>query len=210
MLNHKDIYFLGYSGHAYVAIEVAIANGLKVLGYFDKTENIKNPFNISYCGLENDANFKEKVKNYAVFPAIGSNSIRENLHKLLVEKHIAQIVLIDPSAYISNSAVIGESTLVNPNVSINSQATIGKACIINTGSIIEHECFIDDYSHIAPGVVLAGNVKIGKNCFIGANAVIKQGVTIADDVIIGAGTVVLNHINHKGTWVGNPAKQLFK
>jgi sugar O-acyltransferase (sialic acid O-acetyltransferase NeuD family) len=210
VLKGRGIYFLGYSGHGYVALEVAKANGLNVLGYFDKLENIQNPFNLLYCGLENDTEFKKKVKDAFVFPAIGANSIREKLHKLLVENNIKQIVLIDPSAYISNSAIIGESTLVNPNVSINSLSTIGKACIINTGSIVEHECYIGDYSHIAPGAVLTGNVKIGKNCFIGANAVIKQGVSIADHVTIGAGTVVLKNITQKGTWVGNPAKQLLK
>ncbi|APQ17352.1 acetyltransferase [Maribacter hydrothermalis] len=210
MSKHKNIFFLGYSGHAYVAIEVARANELNVLGYFDKLKNIQNPFNLLYCGIENDTEFKKKVKNAYVFPAIGANNIREKLHRLLIENNIEQIVLIDPSAHISNSAVIGESTLVNPNVSINSLATIGNGCIINTGSIVEHECLIDDYTHIAPGAVLAGNVKIGKNCFIGANAVIKQGIIIADNVTVGAGSVILNNITEKGIWVGNPAKQLLK
>lgn len=210
MSNIKDIYFLGYSGHAYVAIEVALVNGLNVLGYFDKMESTTNPYHIPYCGYENDNGFKTLVQDKFVFPAMGDNLIRKKLHQLLIKEKTRQITLISPSAQVSNSSVIGKSTLICPNATINCLSTIGNGCIINTGAIIEHECFVDAYTHIAPGAVLTGNVKIGKNCFIGANAVIKQGIHIADDVVIGAGTVVLKNITNKGTWVGNPAKLLSK
>ena len=210
MLNVDSIYFLGYSGHAYVAIEVAEANELNVLGYFDKTESKTNPFNINYYGYEEDAEFITIVKNSYVFPAVGSNRIRKNLYHTLLAKACKQTVLIAPSAYVSSSSIIEESTLINPNAIVNSLTRIGKCCIINSGVIIEHECSVGNFSHIAPGAVLTGNVNIGENCFIGANAIIKQGVSIADDVIIGAGTVVLNDITEKGTWVGNPAKLISK
>jgi len=207
---NKHIYFLGYSGHAYVAIDVANSNGFCVEGYFDRHENTENPYDIQYFGNEADIDLKDFVNDCYVFPAMGSNTIRKRLYTLLKQLNINQLVLAHPTAFISNTAVIGESSLINPNVSINALVRIGKACIINTGSIIEHECCIGDYSHIAPGAVLAGNVKIGENCFIGAKSVIKQGVSIADNIIIGAGSVVLKNIEEEGTWVGNPAKQLIK
>lgn len=210
MSKNKTIYFLGYSGHAYVAIELAISKGYYVKGYFDRQENSDNPYNIQYFGNEEIIDLKSFVKDGYVFPAMGSNAIRKRLYSLLKESKIKQLVLAHPTAFISDTAVIGESTLINPKVSINALASIGKACIINTGSIIEHECRVGDYSHIAPGAVLAGNVKIGENCFIGAKSVLKQGVSIADNVIIGAGSVVLKNIEEEGTWVGNPAKQLIK
>jgi sugar O-acyltransferase (sialic acid O-acetyltransferase NeuD family) len=206
----KKIYFLGYSGHAYVAMDVAKTNGFYILGYFDRQENINDPYKIQYLGNEEELDLKAIVKESYVFPAIGSNIIRKKLHSLLEHLNIKQIVLKHPTTFISESAVIGESTLINPNAVVNALARIGKACIINSGSIIEHECFVDDYSHIAPGAVLAGNVQVGKNCFVGANAVIKQGVKITDNVIIGAGSVVLKNIMKEGTWVGNPAKLLLK
>ncbi|MDF4201479.1 acetyltransferase [Maribacter sp. SA7] len=210
MSKNKHIYFLGYSGHAYVAIDVANSSGYYVKGYFDQQENKENPYDIQYFGNEANIDLKDFVNDCYVFPAMGSNTIRKRLHTLLKQLNIKQLVLAHPTAFISDTAVIGESSLINPNVSINALARIGKACIINTGSIIEHECQIGNYSHIAPGAVLAGNVKIGENCFVGARAVIKQGVSIADNVIVGAGSVVLNNIDRKGTWVGNPAKQLIK
>lgn len=209
MSNVKNIYFLGYSGHAYVAMDTALANGLDMLGYFDRHQAKQNPFNIAYCGFENDEGFEQIVKDSYVFPAVGSNEIRKKLFQKLCSDGIAQMVLSHPSATISSSASIGKSTLINPNVSINSLVQIGNCCIINTGAIVEHECRIGDFSHVAPGAVLAGNVNIGKSCFVGANAALKQGISIADDVVIGAGAVVIKDIMEKGTWVGNPAKLLF-
>ncbi|ASV30194.1 acetyltransferase [Maribacter cobaltidurans] len=210
MLNDNNIYFLGYSGHAYVAMDVAKANGFFINGYFDKNENKNDPYNIKYIGNEEELDVRSIVKDAYVFPAVGSNIIRKKLHFLIKNLNVKQLVLKHPTACISSSATIGESSLINPNAVVNSFSLIGKACIINTGSIIEHECMIDDYSHIAPGAVLAGKVVVGKNCFVGANAVIKQGVNITDEVIIGAGSVILNNITEKGTWVGNPAKLLLK
>lgn len=210
MLNGDTIFFLGYSGHAYVAVEVAKANGLNILGYFDKSERKNNPYQLDYFGFEKDRKLKDIVKDALVFPAIGSNVIRKESHRILISQDVRQTVLIDPTSSVSNSSNIGKSTLINPKAIINSLVRIGKACIVNSGAIIEHECKIGDYSHIAPGAVLAGNVQIGEGCFIGANATIKQGVRIADNVTIGAGAVVLKDITQEGTWVGNPARLIVK
>ena len=37
-----------------------------------------------------------------------------------------------------------------------------KNCIINTSSVIEHDCVIEDNTHISPKSVLGGGVKVGK------------------------------------------------
>ena len=94
-----------------------------------------------------------------------------------------------------------------PSAVINACATIGDAVICNTACIIEHECRIANFVHIAPGAVLAGNVKIGEGTFVGANAVIKQGITIGKNVTIGAGAVVTKNIGDGLTYYGNPATQ---
>ena len=54
MLNSKSIYSFGYSGHAYVVIETALALGYEIKGYFDITEAVVNPYQIPYMGFENE------------------------------------------------------------------------------------------------------------------------------------------------------------
>ena len=178
MLESKNIYIVGYSGHAYVAIDIAIKAQYNVKGYFDLEPVKCNPYQLKYFGFEQDVNIKNIVNFDAIFPNI------------------------------SPLVIMGCSTSVAPLVAINSLVLIGNGCIINTGAIIEHECEIGDYTHIGPGALLAGNVRVGKSVFVGARSVVKQGVSIGDYAIIGAGTVVINDIPRNETWVGNPARRI--
>lgn len=208
MLKSKDIFILGYSGHAYVVLDVALANNYQIKGYFDLKAAVHNPYNIHFMGNEEKCDLTNIVKNHLIFPAVGSNIIREKLYSLIESHQLKQTILVDNSASVSSMAKVGSSTLVAPNAVINSMAIIGKACIINTSAIIEHECKIGDFTHIAPGAVLAGNVTIGKRTFIGANAVVKQGITIGNNVVVGSGAVVIKNISDDETWVGNPARKI--
>ena len=204
----KCLHVLGYSGHAYVVLDIAIANGFRPIGYFDMQEATFNPYDLKYMGYEADVDLENTLGGNDVFPAMGSNSIRKRLVELLERNQIQQITLSHPSAIISAKSNVGRSTLVAQGVVINSLAQIGHGCIINTRAVIEHECKIDNFVHIAPGAVLAGAVQIGKGSFIGANAVIKDGIHIGEDVVIGAGSVVVKDIEDGGVWAGNPAKRL--
>lgn len=208
MLESKNIYILGYSGHAYVVIDVAISDNFVLKGYFDKNKSKNNPYNIEYLGSETKVDLKYIVKSDFVFPAIGDNGIRKNVIFFIEKNNLNQTNLIHKSASVSPLALIGLSTIIAPNCTVNSMAKIGKGCIINSGAIIEHECEIGNFTHIAPGATLAGNVTIGKEVFIGGNAIVKQGITIGDNAVIGAGTVVIDNIPCNQTWVGNPAKRL--
>jgi acetyltransferase-like isoleucine patch superfamily enzyme len=95
-----------------------------------------------------------------------------------------------------------------PKAVVNAFAKVGVGVILNTGALIEHECVIGDYSHIAPGTVLAGNVSVGSNTFIGANSTVKQGIVIGNNAVIGAGSVVLTDIGDNEMWAGVPAKKI--
>ena len=210
MDNRKKIVLIGYSGHALVAAEVLLQLGYSIYGYMDKSKLLNNPLSIPYLGFEGNKDDLLKIKDIPTFPAIGDNTIRRKVFKLLTSNNIEQPNAISPKANLSSICSIGIATLICQGASINPFAKIGKAVIVNTGAIIEHECIIGDFSHIAPGAVLTGNVKIGEGSFIGANSVIKQGVCIGKNSTIGAGSVVLSDIEDNQVWVGNPAKRLVK
>ncbi len=200
----RKVVIVGYSGHSYGCIEVAIDQGFSIIGYHDIIEKINNPYNLKYLGHEDNIDPNNKP-----FIALGDNVIRKKIYKKMKSNSIfLNTTLIHSNAIISKSSSIEEQTFISAGVIINPEVKISIGCIINTASIIEHGCLIGKFTHIAPGAVLAGNVSIGDGCFIGANAVIKQSVKIGDNVIIGAGAVVLEDIHSNSTFVGNPAKQL--
>ncbi len=203
MLDRK-VLLVGYSGHGLVAVDVALENNVKVIGYTEKVLKNTNPFKLEYFGDESNPDFIGWDLDVDFLLGIGDNNLRENIFNLIVQKGKKVITVINSNSSISKYAMIGEGVFVNRNVSINAFAKIGNNVILNTGCIIEHECEIQDNVHIAPGAVLAGNIKVGEGTFIGANAVVKQGVVIGKNVIVGAGTVVLNDIPNGKKIVGNP------
>lgn len=204
----KQLMLLGYSGHAFVVADTALACGYTLAGYMDQEVKQLNPFHLNYFGSEQEPSALNHLHHVVVFPAIGSNAVRNKLLTFIEQHNLQTCSLIAPTAIVSTYSHIGLATFVAPRAVVNPLAKIGKGCIINTGAVIEHECTIGNYSHIAPGAILAGNVSVGTGSFVGAGAVIKQGIRIGNQVTIGAGAVVLHHIPDNETWVGNPARKL--
>lgn len=208
MSNKDKLYIFGYSGHAYVVLDTALASNFSLGGYFEQVKKKKNTYALKYMGQEFEFDFSELDEHAVFFPALGKAELRKKLVEFAEDKNLPLCTLIHPRAIASPNSQIGYGTLVAPGAIVNSGAHIGKGCIINSGAIVEHECAIGDYSHIAPGVVLAGDVTIGKECFVGMNSSVKEGVKIGDRVTVGAGSVVLRDILSNETWVGNPANRL--
>lgn len=204
----RPVFLFGYSGHSYVIIESLLDAGYNIQGYFDYHKAEKNPYQLEYLGFEGKADLKQIIGDNLVFPSVGDNSVRRKLIEFFDNLGLSQFIAIDPSANISKTAKIQNSTYVGKNVVVNAQAEIGKGVILNTGCIVEHECRISDFVHVAPGCVLCGNVGVEEGCFLGANSVVKQNIHIIRDNFIGAGSVVTRHLEEKGVWAGNKLRKL--
>jgi sugar O-acyltransferase (sialic acid O-acetyltransferase NeuD family) len=204
----KNIALIGYSGHAYVAFETFFSQGLIVSAYTDREEKKQNPFSLKYLGDEREEVVIEKLLQYSFFVSIGDNNVREKVSSHLISRLGQPETAMHKTAIISRSAQVGYGSMFAPRIVVNPLAQIGNGVICNTGCIIEHECIIKDYAHIAPGAVLAGNVTVGERSFIGAGAVVKQGIIIGKNVVIGAGAVIIRDIEDNTKVVGNPQRIL--
>lgn len=206
---NKHVVLVGYGGHSLVLYDMLNLNSYKIEGYFDTKKHLTNPLGLDYLG---DDDFLRKYilanPGILVVIAIGDNKIREKISNRLLEV-IDQFripSIIHKTSLISPTTKIDFGVHVMPNVIINAFSEIHFGVICNSGSIIEHECVIGKFTHLAPGAVLTGNCKIGERCLIGANAVIRPAIKICDDVIIGSGSVVISDIKQAGIYAGNPAK----
>lgn len=204
-MNGESI-ILGYSGHAFVVLDILYANGINCTSYCDREAKQTNPYNLEYVGNESDPEVLDYLKHYDVYIGIGDNKLRAKIFDQLILNEINTPYISHPSAVISPTAILQEATIVMPGAVINAVSNIGKGVICNTSSIIEHECTVGDFSHVAPGAILAGGVSLGNYSFVGANSVIKQGVKIGDRVTIGAGAVILKNVPDDSIIYGNPAK----
>jgi sugar O-acyltransferase (sialic acid O-acetyltransferase NeuD family) len=210
VLRKKNTIIIGYSGHAFVVIDILLSQKHIIIGYCDATKKEYNPFNINFLGRESEPYPLSILAKNNYFVGIGDNYIRgkvlDKLAATLVNKPALNV--IHKKAVCSTHIEIDPQggVLIAANATINPLVKIGKGVVCNTSSSIDHECVLGNYVHIAPSAVLCGNVKIGDYTFIGANSVIKQGITIGKNVIIGAGSVILNDIPDNCTVVGNPSK----
>lgn len=149
----------------------------------------------------------KNAREYGVILAIGNNAVRKNLYEFFIQKDFYLPSIIHPSAIISKTAKIADAVAVMPNVTINACAQIGIGAIINTASVVEHDCSVGAFAHIAPNVTLCGGVSIGASTHIGAGSVVIEGKSVGEHCVIGAGSVVINPIPSFKRVVGNPAKR---
>src|SRR5215471_11499297 len=184
----NKIALVGYGGHAFVLAEIAVMNDYELIGYFDKGEKKNNPFNLPHLGTEIAFPFEIANNIYCIL-CIGDNRIRRKVCETLIHKNVKYPMLQHPKSAISSLSTIGEGTVIAASCAINPFVKIGQHVICNTGCLIDHECVVENFVHIAPGAVLAGNVYVGEGAFIGANSVIKEGIRIGQNAVIGAGSV---------------------
>jgi sugar O-acyltransferase (sialic acid O-acetyltransferase NeuD family) len=205
----KNLAILGAGGHGKVVADIAEQSGWNV-HFFDGAHP-----QVNHCGVWSVVGNEEYLIDHcsaysAVFIAIGNNAIREKKHNKLKSAGFNIATLISPTATTSKYSNIGEGVLVVGNACINIGAHIHTGAIINTGANIDHDCIIDEFSHISPGANLAGEVRIGTRTWVGVGSSVIQGIEVGHDVIIGAGSVVINNLPAQNTAVGCPARIVTK
>lgn len=208
----KKILLVGGGGHCKsVADAILINKEYDEIGIVDiqMTEPMFGA--IPVVGTDEDlSRLFSKGWKYA-FVTMGSitNTLsRRRLFENLVNVGFSIPNIIDISANVSPNAEIGRGIFVGKNAVINAGSIIKDAVIVNTGAIIEHDCSIEEFSHISTGATLCGGVTIGHDTHVGANSVIKQYTRVGSNTIIGMGSVVIHDIGDNMKIVGNPANPI--
>lgn len=196
----NSLVLYGAGGHAKVIYDIILSNNM-LLEYLVDDQPPADFFH----HLEIFKPEEQLLKGKKVIVAVGNGRSREKIVGK-IDLVCDFETLIHHSAFVSRFSDLGVGTVVMPQVCVNAEVKIGKHCIINSASVIEHDCIIEDYVHIAPSVTLAGNITIKKRAQIGIGARIIPGVTIGEDAIVGAGAVIIKDVPAGATVVGNPGK----
>lgn len=211
----ESIILIGGGGHAKSIIDAIRGGGQwDIVGIIDIESKIgQNVDDVPI--IATDAELEKLYKQGIAYAFVSVGSTGEtDIRKQLVEKASDLGFLfpniIDETAVIAKNAILGSGNFIGKKAIINAGSCIGNHTIINTGAIIEHDCQIEDYVHIATGSVLCGGVKVGEDTHIGANATVIQYKTIGKNVMIGAGSVVTRDISNAKKAYGNPCKEVEK
>lgn len=187
----EDVVLVGFGGHAKSVADCIEREGkYHIVGYTDMQEADSQ---YSYLGTDDElqAILVGGVKNAAIgIGYMGKGAVRQHLYAKLKQIGFYLPVITDPSAIVSSTAVVGEGSFIGKCAVINAEASIGKMAIINTKALVEHECVVGDFTHVAVGAVLCGQVKVGEGAFIGANATVIQCRQIESNAIVPAGATI--------------------
>ena len=133
-----------------------------------------------YGGDDKMVELKEKGFDHAFITVgcVGDTSLRRKLAERADTYGFNYPCIIDPSAVVSEFSKLEAGVFVGKNAVINAGAQIGNHAIINTGAIIEHNCHIGAFTHVAVGATVCGDCSIDEDVFIGAGATLIQGLMI--------------------------------
>ena len=129
---------------------------------------------------------------------IGDLQVRLRVFDRLREAGIFNPTVIHPTAFLENSASLGDAVQLFPFAYVGTEVQVGYGCIINTGAIVSHNCILEPYVNLSPGATLAGGVIVGEGALIGMRATVNLYVHIGRRARIGNGATVKDDVPDGG------------
>jgi UDP-perosamine 4-acetyltransferase len=142
----------------------------------------------------------------------GSPTIRAAFLKNVVEAFagldIDYPVVKHSTAFVSDSATIGEGSYLGPGAVVHTSAQVGRFCIVNTQASVDHDCVLEDFATVNPHAAICGSVHIGRGCVIGANATVRERTTLAAGITLGMNACATRDLVSAGVYIGTPARKV--
>ncbi len=160
---------LGAGGYGRVVFELAEQTG-RYSDIFFLDDNSTHEKVVGCC-----ADYKKHIAmDTEFYPAFGNNEARILWLDRFEMAGAKLLTLVDPSAYVSPSAEIGEGTIVLPRAVVNTNVKICRGCIINCGAVIDHDCIIGEGVHICLNAVVKAENRVPGLIKLDACAVIEN------------------------------------
>lgn len=201
---------LGAGGHARVVLDAMRSSGLPLPGFAldaAKTGSLLDGVPVDGGDEMLPAVYEKGIVYFVMgIGGQGTSPLRSRIWKTAEDVGLVPLTIIHSSAIVSPSAVIGPGAQILAGAVVNAGARIGCGVIINTSSVVEHDCQIGDFCHIAPRSCLGGGVEIGAHCHIGLGAVVREYKSIGAGTLVGAGAAVTCNLPGSCRALGVPAK----
>lgn len=169
MTNVKRIIILGAGGYAKTLADILQQN--KTYAEIKFLDDTKTGTNI--LGKCNEF-IKFKNENTDMYPAFGNNEVRKKWFKLLQQEKINIPAIIHNSAYISPTVQLEKGVAVLPKAVINTDCVVKQGCIVNCGSVIDHDCTLEEFVHVCIGAMIKAENKIPAGTKIEAGQVVER------------------------------------
>ncbi len=201
----RPIYVIGAGGHAKVVVDALLEAGVVGARIAVSDSNpARAGTSILGIAVRTPAVRADMVDGY-FHVAIGDPGVRKRLHQELLALGAEALTVLHPRSVKSASATLGRGVFLAAHCVVGPEAQLGDGVIVNHGAVVDHDCRVGCFSHLAPNVTLGGAVDVGERVLVGAGANVLPGLIIGSTACIGAGAVVLNDVESGSTVVGVPA-----
>ena len=184
------------------ALDVAIANGVTVVGFLDDTPTPQPVRGLPVVAVDDLAPGSE------VLVGIGAPAARLEVAARLGRLGGVATTLVHPRAVIAPETSLEAGVLVMGLAHVSSSVHLGPHVQVHYGATVGHDCVLAAGATVLPGANVAGAVRVGEAATIGSGAVVLQGRTIGAGAMVGAGAVVTKDVAPGDTVVGAPARPL--
>jgi sugar O-acyltransferase (sialic acid O-acetyltransferase NeuD family) len=140
--------------------------------------------------------------------AVGSPAIRRRLIEKIEGYGLSFATVIDPSALIRPSAVLGTGVIISARACLSCNTVVGSHAVINPGALVGHDVAIGRYAVVGGGALLSGGARIGEGVMVGAGASVLYNTAVGDWATVGMGAAVYASVENGMTVIGNPARAL--
>jgi sugar O-acyltransferase (sialic acid O-acetyltransferase NeuD family) len=177
------------------------------IAFIDDTRDSETHYGCPVFQFETACDHFADYETEAVI-ANGEPSVRSALLEKLDAANLRLATLIDPSAVVSETALIGAGSIVFPGCFISSMAKLGRNVAIVAGSMVGHDTIVGDNCVISGHVNIGGGCIVGSESYLGMGTQIKQQTSIGRGAVVGMGSVVFADIPEEVIALGNPCRPM--
>jgi UDP-perosamine 4-acetyltransferase len=197
-----DWLLLGAGGHGRSVADVIQRGGGRVVA-------VQDPFpepgwDVPVVASLTDALTRFEGCRGRIVVTVGDNGLRARIYDDAVAAGADLGTLVAMTA--TTSGPPGFSAVVLEHAHVGPGAVISEGVIVNTAAVVEHDCRVGAFAHIAPGARVLGGARVGRATLIGSGAVVLPGVVVGARVVVGACAVVISNVPDGCVVVGVPGR----
>ncbi|EGR1307544.1 acetyltransferase [Vibrio cholerae] len=198
MNKHKPLVLIGGGGHASVLADILLGQGRDIVAVISPDDLSSRAVFTGLVHLTQDEEVKrfspESVHLVNGIGMLPRSMLRQRVNQQFLELGYQFETVIASDAHVSRFATIHSGVQILSGARVQTGAVIGEYTIVNSAALVEHDCQIGAYNHIAPRATLCGGISSEELVFIGAGAVICPGVSLGRKCIVGAGVTIRSDV----------------
>lgn len=140
--------------------------------------------------------------------ALGNVRQKKKVYDKMIDRHAEFYTLIDKTARVSPSAVIGKGCILGGQVLVGSAVVVGENTLIQKGAVIGHDAQVGKHCRIDCMAMFVGGVVAKDEVTIHTSAVLNHKVVVENGAVVGACSFVTRKVKENTTVFGIPARVL--